>query len=74
MQIDSRKLLHVKVIHLANGDTLEDKNAFILDGFLIVEPDDPEKAPTWYNLRNVEALQEVTVEEQPQQRMRICWM
>lgn len=64
-QIDSTKPLHVKLIHLANGDTLEDKTVFIVSGFLIVEADNPEQAPTWYNLQNVEALQGVTMPEQP---------
>ena len=75
-QIDSTKPLHVKLIHLANGDTLEDKTAFILNCFLIVEADNPEQAPTWYNLQNVEALQEVTIPEQPakpQQRI-VRWL
>lgn len=44
-QIDSTKPLHVKLVHLANGDTLEDKTVFILSGPLIVEADNPEQAP-----------------------------
>lgn len=75
-QIDSTKPLHVRLVHLANGDMLEDKTVFILNGFLIVEADNPEQAPTWYNLQNVEALQEVTIQEQPakpQQRI-VRWL
>ena len=66
-EIDSTKPLHVHLIHLANGDTLEDKTVFIAGGFLIVEADNEAQAPTWYNLQNVEALQEVTIPEQPAQ-------
>lgn len=63
-QIDSSKTLHVRLVHLTNGDTLEDKNVFIASGFLIVEADNPEQAPTWYNLNEISALQEVTIEGQ----------
>lgn len=63
-QIDSSKPLHVRLVHLANGDTLEDKNVFIASGFLIVEADREDVAPTWYNLNEVTALQEVTIEGQ----------
>lgn len=60
--INSNKVLHVKRVHLANGDTLDDKDVFISGGFLIVAADREDTAPTWYNLQNVEALQEVTQE------------
>lgn len=60
-QIDSTKPLHIKLIHLVNGDTLEGKTVFILKGFLVVAADNPAQVLTWYNLQNVEALQEVNI-------------
>lgn len=68
------KPLHVRRIHLANGDTLEDKTVSILGGFLIVEADFPEQAPTWYNLSEVTALQEVTLLEKTPQGGKIFWL
>lgn len=59
-QIDRSKFLHVNRVHLANGDTLEDKNVYIFNGFLIVEADREDVAPTWYNLNEITILQEVT--------------
>lgn len=71
-RIDSSKPLHVHMIHLANGDTLEDRNVFITSGFLIVEADREDTAPTWYNLNQITALQEVTPtwqQTRPQERL-----
>ena len=73
--IDSNKPLQVKTIRFINGDILENKTVFVAGGFLIVEADPPDQAPTWYNLQTVEALQEVTVDgrEIRQQLRFIRW-
>ena len=75
LQIDNNKLLHVKRVHLANGDTLDDKDVAIISGFLVVAADREDQAPTWYNLQNVEALQEVTAIEgqRRQQAQRVVF-
>ena len=67
-RIDSSNPLHVHMIHLANGDMLEDRNVFITSGFLIVESDREDAAPTWYNLNEISVLQEVTVTGQQTRR------
>lgn len=70
-QISGTKPLHVKRICFANGDVLEDKAVFMARGFLIVEAESEDHAPTWYNLRNVEQLQEVTI-PRPQGTKQPC--
>lgn len=71
-QIDSSTPLHVHLIHLTNGDTLEERDVFIASGFLIVAAEREGVAPTWYNLNEITALQEVTVlgqQKRPQERV-----
>lgn len=60
--VNPNEILHVKAIHFANGDALEEKDVVIIGGFLIVAADQEGQAPTWYNLQDITALQEVTPE------------
>ena len=64
-------LFHARLVHLANGDTLADKDCFIAHGFLIVSADAADGLPTWYNLSEVTALQEVEIEQKPKQQTQI---
>ena len=64
--------LHIAAIHFKTGEVIEDKAAFIIDGFLIVENDNKDIKPTWYSLDTIEALQEVSVEAMnPSQESKI---
>ena len=74
VKVNGVQAIHVKLIHLANGETLEDRDVFIANGFLIVEADNEEQAPTWYNLQNVQMLQEVTIDEPRRARPQIAWL
>lgn len=62
-QIDIRRPLHVKLIQFTDGTTLENRMVFIAGEFLIVEAETEDQAPTWYNIKNVEFLQEVEVDK-----------
>lgn len=75
-KISSAKPLNVEEISFTDGSTLKNRTVCIFNGFLIVEADTPEQAPTWYNLQTVEALHEVTLDERPQaQQIRIVnWL
>lgn len=76
-KIQSNRPLHVKQIRFANGSTLEDKTAFIVDGFLIIEADGEDLSPTWYNLQYIEALEEVTPithQKGSQANTSVCWL
>ncbi len=64
--INPQKPLHVRYIHLANGLTLKNRTAFIVGGFVIVESDKEDTAPTWYNVSEVLTLQEVSIDETQQ--------
>ena len=54
--------LHIAAIHFKTGDVIENKTAYIVEGFLIVENDNEDINPTWYSLDTIEALQEVSIE------------
>ena len=66
--INSRRPLHVKLIRFANGETLEERTVFVTETFLIVDGQSEDQDPTWYNLRNVDVLQEVSVETVKEQQ------
>ena len=68
---NNQKLLHARMIHLANGDVLEDKDCCINGNFLVVSADAPDVLPTWYNLSEITALQEVALPQpKPQTPVR----
>ena len=71
-KISSTKLLHVKAIHLSDGRKLENRNIFIAEGFIIVEPDREDEAPTWYSLRIIDELREVEYLGQQQRNVMRC--
>ena len=60
-------VFHARLIHLANGDTLTDKDFTLIDGFVVVAADNEAQLPTWYNQSEVVALQEVEVPQKSQQ-------
>ncbi len=67
-RINASRLLHIERIHLSNGDYLEDKDAYIYNGFLIVSSDREDQLPTWYNLTEIAVLQGVdAAQETPTQ-------
>ena len=75
-KISNTKPLNVEEISFTDGSTLKNRTVCIFNGFLIVEANKPEQAPTWYNLQTVEALYKVTIDERPQaQQIRIInWL
>ena len=60
------KPLHVERLIFKDGTTMEGKDVFLFNGFLIV--DDGEAPPTWYNVDSVSRLEGVTYTE-PRQRI-----
>ena len=62
-EINSRRPFLVKLIQFTDGSTLENRAVFIAGEFLIVEAETEDQAPTWYNIKNVEFLQEVEVDK-----------
>ena len=60
MAAGNMKLLHVDFVHFRNGFELTNKNVFIHDSFLIVDADEEDQLPTWYNLNDIGYLKGVT--------------
>ena len=67
----NNKLLHINRIKLTDGSILENRDALITNGFLIVSAESDKESPTWYNLDGISVLEGVNVEQTKSMRIGV---